>query len=73
MKVIQFPTRAAAQLEAGITHEQAMEAFRRYFERNQAVPTIAHEMGIDFQAAADAMDGKVWPGVREHWVDRVMP
>ena len=73
MKVIQFPTRAAAQLEGGISHAQAMEVFRRYFERNQAVPTIAHEMGIDYQSACDAMDGKVWPGVREHWADQVMP
>ncbi|MGQ2994430.1 hypothetical protein [Variovorax sp.] len=73
MTVVQFPRATAACLEGGITHAQAMEVFRRYFERNQAVPTIAHEMGIDFKAACDAMDGRVWPGVHEHWVDRVMP
>ncbi|MES2247604.1 MAG: hypothetical protein V4645_10000 [Pseudomonadota bacterium] len=73
MTVVPFPSRAAAQLDGSITHSQAMEVFRRYFERNQAMPTIAQEMGIAFKAACDAMDGKVWPGVREHWVDRVMP
>lgn len=73
MTVVQFPRPAMAQLDGGITHAQAMEVHRRYFEQQQAVPTIAHEMGVAFKAACDVMDGKLWPGVREHWVDRVLP
>ncbi|CAN7454607.1 hypothetical protein LJR099_003057 [Variovorax paradoxus] len=73
MTVVQFPRPATAQLDGGINHAQAMEVHRRYFEQLQAVPTIAHEMGVAFKAACDVMDGKLWPGVREHWVDRVLP
>jgi hypothetical protein len=71
--VVQFPRTAAARLEGGITHQQAMEVFLRYFERCQALPTIAQEMGIAFRAACDAMDGKLWPGARQHWLDRMLP
>jgi hypothetical protein len=73
MTVVQFPRPAMAQLDGGITHAQAMEVHRRYFEQQQAVPTIAHEMGIAYDVACDVMGGKVWSGVREHWAERVLP
>jgi len=71
--VVQFPRAAAPALDGGLTHEQAMEVHRRFFERLQAVPTIAHEIGIDYKAACGVMDGRLWPGVRLHWVDQVLP
>ncbi|WPG35322.1 hypothetical protein [Variovorax sp. EBFNA2] len=73
MTATRFPRPAVAQLDGGITHAQAMEVHRRYFESMQAVPTIAYEMNIAYVVACDVMDGKAWPGVREHWVDRVLP
>ena len=73
MTVVPFSQPTTAQLDGGITHAQAMEVHRRYFESLQAVPTIAHEMNIAYAVACDVMDGKAWPGVREHWVDRVLP
>ncbi|ADU36209.1 lipase chaperone [Variovorax paradoxus] len=73
MTVVQFPRPAMAQLDGGITHAQAMEVHRRYFEQLQAVPTIAHEMGDAYAVACDVVGGKLWPGVREHWMDRVLP
>lgn len=73
MTVVQFPRPAVVQLHGGINHAQAMEVHCRYFEQQQAVPTIAHEMGIPYKVACDVMDGNLWPAVREHWIDRLLP
>jgi hypothetical protein len=73
MPVVQLSPYASAALDGGITHAQAMEVHRRYFEALQAVPTIAQEMKIAYKVACDVMDGKLWPGAREHWLDRVLP
>lgn len=74
MAVYQFPGRPRSPAtEGGVTHEQAMEMFRRYFEQSQAVPTIAHEMGVDYEVSCAVIAGRHWPGVRQHWMDRVLP
>lgn len=73
MKVIDFPACLTPAAEGGVTHAQAMEVHRRFCERLQAVPTIAHEMGIGYEAACQALDGVIWPGAHRYWVDRVLP
>ena len=57
----------------GVTYDQAMEVFARYFERYQAAPTVAHQMGIPFKTACRVLDGHVWPAARQYWVDKVLP
>lgn len=64
---------ARGGLQGGVTYAQAMEAFERYFAAAQAVPTIAVEMGIPFNAACQVLDGKAWPAARQYWVDKVLP
>lgn len=59
--------------EGGVTHQEAMEMFRRYFVQMQAVPTIAHEMKIEYDTACSVIGGRLWPGVRRHWIDLVLP
>lgn len=74
MTVHLFPGRPRpTATESGVTHEQAMEMFRRYFARMQAVPTIAHEMRVDYEVTCSVMAGRLWPGVRQHWIDLVLP
>ena len=53
-----YPGAATPAVEGGLTHEQAMEVHHRFCARLQALPTVAHEMGIDFAAACAALDGK---------------
>lgn len=57
----------------GITYAQAMDVFANYCERNQAAPTIAVKMGIPYKTVCDVLDGRLWTGARQYWVDRVMP
>ena len=71
MTVARLPARHDAQ--GGVTYAQAMEAFERFFAASLAVPTIAAEMGIPFDAACRVLDGAVWPAARQYWVDRVLP
>jgi len=59
--------------QEGVTLNQAHEVLQRYFEQNQAVPTVAAEMGIEYKLACDIMDGKVWPQARQRWLDIVLP
>lgn len=73
MTVVKIRRATIPRLERGVSLDQAHEVFRRYFEQNQAVPTIAAEMGVDYRLACDIMDGKVWPQARERWVDIVLP
>ncbi len=63
----------AEPLQGGITHAQAMEIGRRFFEDSDAAPTIAHAMGLDYESVCASLDGRVWPGVRRYWMDRVLP
>lgn len=63
----------AKPLQAGITHAQAMEIGRRFFEGSDAAPTIAHAMGIAYETVCDSLAGKLWPGVYRYWMDRVFP
>ena len=65
------PGAATPAAEGGLTNEQAMEVHHRFCAQLQALPTVAHEMGIDFDAACAALDGKIWPGVHQHWVNRI--
>ena len=71
MTVARLPARGETQ--DGVTYAQAMEAFERYFAASQAVPTIAVEMGIPFDAACRVLDGKAWPAARQYWLDKVLP
>ena len=73
MTILQFPRRAAAQLEGGITHGQAAEVLRRYSERGQAAPTIAHEMAVPYEAVCKVLGGALFRDLWRHWCDRVMP
>lgn len=63
----------AASLEGGISYEQAMEMFARFFERLQAVPTIASEMRLQFDLVVRVFDGRLWPAARAYWVERLLP
>jgi hypothetical protein len=64
---------AGRERHHGVTLDQAHEVFSRYFEQNQAVPTVAAEMGIEYKTACDVMDGKAWPQARQRWLDIVLP
>lgn len=64
---------ARAEQREGLTYAQAMQVFSRYFERSQAVPTIADEMQLAFGVVGRVLDGHVWPAARQYWVDRVLP
>lgn len=59
----------------GVTYAQAMEVFDRYFTegRCQAVPTIAHEMGIPYETACRVLGGHIWPAAYRYWLDKVLP
>lgn len=59
--------------QGGVTHAQAMEVGRRFHEGSDAAPTIAHEMGIDYETVCAILGGRLWPGVRRFWMDRVFP
>lgn len=73
MTVVLFPSPAAAQLEGGITHEQAAEVFRRFCEQGQTAPTIAHEMRAPYEAVCKVLGGTIFRDLWRHWCDRVMP
>ncbi|QRQ86268.1 hypothetical protein [Cupriavidus oxalaticus] len=80
MTTAQAPAATAAMPEGteqreGVTYAQAMEIFERFLvaDRNQAVPTIAVEMGIPYNTACRVLDGHIWPAARQYWVDRVLP
>ncbi|WP_431860243.1 hypothetical protein [Azospirillum sp.] len=68
------PTRPAA-LQQGVTQAQAqaMELFRLFFCDLVAGPAAAVQVGIPYPAACDVLEGKLWPGVRRHWMDLVLP
>lgn len=57
----------------GMTYAQAMEIFARYFERNQAAPTVAAEMGLPNSKVCRVLDGHLWPAARQYWVGKVLP
>lgn len=71
--VLQFQPVGIQATQGGVTHAQAMEVHERYFARLQAVPTIAHQMEINYEVACKVMGGSLWPGVRQYWMDRVLP
>lgn len=73
MNVIRFPAAAVPALQAGITHAQAMEVLRRFCSELEACPTIAHRMNIPYDVVCQVLDGEVWPGARQAWMDRCMP
>lgn len=60
-------------MQGGVTHAQAMEIGRRFHEASDAAPTIAHEMGIDYETVCAVLGGRLWPGVRRFWMDKVFP
>lgn len=70
--VLSFPTQPARNGES-VTWAQAQEMFRRFFVDSEAVPTLAHRMGVDYEVACDVLAGKVHPGARRQWMDRVLP
>lgn len=72
MTILHLPSNLNSANDGGLTHQQAMEVHRRYLELLQAAPTIAGEMGIPYKAVCNALDGKIWPGVHQHWIDRVL-
>ena len=57
----------------GVTYAKAMEVFERFFVRNQAVPTIAHQMDIPFETACRVLGGHIWPAAYRYWLDKVLP
>jgi hypothetical protein len=65
--------KAGVQQKAGVPYAQAMEVGRRFFEESDAAPTIAHEMGIEYETVCAVLGGRLWPGVRQFWMDRVFP
>jgi hypothetical protein len=71
--VVLFPSPAAAQLEGGITHEQAAEVFRRFCEQRQAAPTIAQVMSVPYESVCQLLGGAIFSDLWRHWCDRVMP
>lgn len=71
--VVSIRRSGSCERKQGVTLDQAHEVFRRYFEQNQAVPTVATEMKIDYKLACDIIDGKVWPQARQRWLDIVLP
>lgn len=73
MTIAPFPRRAAAQMEGGITHEQAMEVLRRFCEQGQAAPTIAHFMSVPYESVCQLLGGAIFSDVWRLWCDRVMP
>lgn len=56
-----------SRLEEGVTLEQAQAVCERYFWKNQAAPTIAHEMQLDHKLVCRILDGKVWPAALQYW------
>lgn len=63
----------AEPLQGGITHAQAMDIGRRFHEQADAAPTIAHAMSIEYETVCAVLGGRLWPGVRRFWMDRVFP
>ncbi|MEZ2297265.1 hypothetical protein [Variovorax sp. RCC_210] len=73
MTVVPFPRPANAQLDGGITHEQAAEVFRRFCEQGQAAPTIAHVMSVPYESVCQLLGGAIFSDLWRHWCNRVMP
>ncbi len=73
MTVFAFPAANMPVLREGVTHAQAMEVLRRFCAESEACPTIAHRMNIPYDTVCKVMDGAVWPGARQVWIDRCMP
>jgi hypothetical protein len=71
--VAKFP--AHEETQHGVTYAQAMEMFERFCmaDRMQAVPTIAHEMGIPYETCCQVIGGNIWPGAYRYWSDLVWP
>jgi hypothetical protein len=71
--VVRLPARDETQ--HGVTYAQAMEMFERFCmaDRNQAVPTIADEMGIPYETCCQVIGGNIWPAAYRYWVDLVLP
>jgi len=63
------------EVRDGVTYAQAMEMFERFCmaDRNQAVPTIAHEMGVPYETCCQVIGGKIWPAAYRYWTDLLLP
>ncbi|RZJ12196.1 MAG: hypothetical protein EOP39_04360 [Rubrivivax sp.] len=72
MTVHAFPVPPPQQGEP-VTWAQAQEMFSRYFVDMEAVPTLAHRMGVDYDVACRVLNGKIHPGARRQWLDKVLP
>jgi hypothetical protein len=67
MSATQIHKPSGPALQQGVTYAQAMEVFARFFERLQAAPTVAQQMGIDLKVVARILNGHVWPGAYAFW------
>jgi len=56
-----------------VTWGQAQEIGRLFHAESLAVPTIAERLSIPYDTCCDVLAGKVWPGSRRYWMDRVLP
>jgi hypothetical protein len=50
-----------------------MEIGRRFYGDADAAPTIAHAMSIEYETVCAVLGGRLWPGVRRFWMDKVLP
>ena len=73
VQVAMLPRRE--EVRDGVTYAQAMEMFERFCmaDRNQAVPTIAHEMGVPYETCCQVIGGKIWPAAYRYWTDLLLP
>lgn len=70
--ILAFPLPMQSR-ELPVTWAQAQEIGRLFHEEFAAVPTIAHRMSIPYDTCCAVLAGKVWPGSRRYWMDRVLP
>lgn len=56
-----------------MTWAQAQEMFRRFFVDLEAAPTVASRMGVDYDVVCSVLGGKLHPGARRQWMDKVLP
>lgn len=62
-----------AAVQGGVTYAQAMRIFELFHFDSLAAPTVAHDMGIPYEAVCKVLGGSLWPQCRRFWFDKYFP
>ena len=70
--IAEFPAQPPRNGEP-VTWAQAQEMLRRFLVDLEAAPTVAVSMRVDYDVVCSVLDGKLHPGDRQQWIDKVLP